>query len=293
MKLSILSTFRNNDNHSPRSRVGLSLIEMLVVISIIALLVGITLPAIQKIRESMNRTTCLNHLKQMGLALQEYHNVSGKFPSGVSYQGGNDPLPFMSWLTRLLPHVEQAALWSQTLEAYKQEPDFRLNPPHVGFSRVQPLYVCPSDPSTQQSRTILSVIMAFTDYLGNLGTNLSREDGVLFLDSSIRIAEIRDGTSNTLMAGERPPSPDGILGWWYAGHGQLKTGSAEMVLGAQEYNFFTQAVRGDLSSFLLGNSTMNVTRFISGVCIPEEPTFCLSMARLVSCLIHQNRFYQH
>ncbi|MGL4551454.1 MAG: DUF1559 domain-containing protein, partial [Gemmataceae bacterium] len=78
--------------------------------------------------------------------------------------------------------------------------------------------------------------MAYTSYLGVEGTDQYAKDGLLFLDSAVRISDIADGTSFTLLAGERPPSPDGGLGWWYAGHGQAKDGSAEMVLGVAERN---------------------------------------------------------
>jgi prepilin-type processing-associated H-X9-DG protein len=68
------------------------------------------------------------------------------------------------------------------------------------------------------------------------GTDQFRHDGLLYLDSRLRFAAIRDGTSTTLMVGERPPSADKSLGWWYAGWGQQKNGSADSVLGVQELN---------------------------------------------------------
>jgi prepilin-type processing-associated H-X9-DG protein len=101
---------------------------------------------------------------------------------------------------------------------------------------VIPLFVCPSDPHAQQAQDLVAFNMAFTDYLGVWRTNHRQHDGVLYLDSQVRLLEITDGTTNTLMVGERPPSADGFLGWWYAGWGQSKDGSAEMLLGVVERN---------------------------------------------------------
>jgi prepilin-type processing-associated H-X9-DG protein len=75
-----------------------------------------------------------------------------------------------------------------------------------------------------------------TSYVGVLGTNYTLTDGVFFLDSAVRWADITDGTSQTLMAGERPPSTDFWYGWWYTGYGQLGSGSLDMLLGAAERN---------------------------------------------------------
>jgi prepilin-type processing-associated H-X9-DG protein len=69
-----------------------------------------------------------------------------------------------------------------------------------------------------------------------LGTDLYELDGILFLDSAIRFRDIADGSSNTLIVGERPPSADGIYGWWYYGQGQQSTGSCDMILGVREVN---------------------------------------------------------
>jgi prepilin-type N-terminal cleavage/methylation domain-containing protein len=220
---------------------GFTLVELLVVIGIIAVLLALTLPAIQRVRDAANRTRCSNNLHQIGLALHGYHGVYRTFPPGVSYRNGADPYPFMSWNTRLLPFLEQDNLWKQTQQAFAQEKVFLFDPPHVGLETVLPVFGCPADPRTLQTRDLGALTVAFTAYLGVEGTDQFRKDGILYLDSQIRMADVTDGTSNTLLVGERPPSADGVLGWWYAGEGQGKDGSADMVLGVRERNAFTYA----------------------------------------------------
>ena len=139
----------------------------------------------------------------------------------------------MSWNARLLPFLEQEGLWKKTTAAYAQQPSFLINPPHVGLTTRMPAYLCPSDGRVHQAG-IKSQVRAYTSYLGVEGTDQYSEDGVLFLNSAVRLTDITDGTSNTLMVGERPPSADGVLGWWYAGWGQAQDGSAEMVIGVRE-----------------------------------------------------------
>lgn len=75
-----------------------------------------------------------------------------------------------------------------------------------------------------------------TSYVGNIGTDRSRRDGIFFRNSRIRIDDVLDGTSNTLLVGERPPSPELRYGWWYAGDGLAGSGALDVVLGAREYN---------------------------------------------------------
>ncbi len=213
-----------------------TLAEVLVVIAIIAVLLGLLVSAVQRVRDAANRTRCLNNLRQVGLALHNYHDVHSRFPPGVSYQNGKDPYPFMSWNTRLLPFLEQENLWAETQKAYAQNPDFLYDPPHKGLATVMPVYACPADSRTLSVANPPGVRVAFTAYLGVVGTDQSRSDGVLYLDSQVRFADITDGTSNTLAVGERPPSADGGFGWWYAGWGQNKDGSGDMVLGVRERN---------------------------------------------------------
>jgi prepilin-type processing-associated H-X9-DG protein len=96
------------------------------------------------------------------------------------------------------------------------------------------LYVCPSDSRTLTTQISHGYRVAFTCYLGCMGLNLHSRDGVLYDDSRVRLADVLDGSSQTIAAGERPPSADFWYGWWYAGHGQDTTGSADMVLGVRE-----------------------------------------------------------
>jgi prepilin-type N-terminal cleavage/methylation domain-containing protein/prepilin-type processing-associated H-X9-DG protein len=215
------------------SRPGFTLLELLVVIAIMAIMLGLLVAAVQRVRASAARLKCLNNLKQIGLALHAYHGSHGRLPPGVSNANG-EPYPFMSWNARLLPFLEQEGLWKLTTVAYAQQPFFLANPPHVGLATLMPVYLCPSDGRIQQIGGIKGLMRAYTSYLGVEGTDQFSEDGVLYLNSTVRLTDISDGTSNTLMVGERPPSADGVLGWWYAGHGQAKDGSAEMVLGARE-----------------------------------------------------------
>jgi prepilin-type N-terminal cleavage/methylation domain-containing protein len=200
------------------ARRAFTLLELLVVIAIIAVLIGLILPAVQKVRAAGYRTECRNKLRQIGLALHQYHDSQGTFPAGVSFRNNKDPHPHLSWLAKLLPYVEQDELWRLTQQAYLQDRTAWDNPPHVGFDSVIPLFTCPADSRTESAQESRGFHVALTSYLGCEGLNLNTRDGVLYLDSHIRMADIRDGTSKTIMVGERPPGPDFWYGWWYTGY---------------------------------------------------------------------------
>jgi prepilin-type processing-associated H-X9-DG protein/prepilin-type N-terminal cleavage/methylation domain-containing protein len=229
------------DEDGSRAHAGrrtFTLIELLVVIALISILIGLLLPAVQKVRDAAARLQCMNNLKQIGLSAHQYHDTRKVFPAGMSFQKNRAPLLYATWLTQLLPYVEQQPLWTASLAAYRQSPRPFLNPPHVGLSTVIPVFVCPSDSRADQVQIAQreKIPVAFTSYLGVEGKDVSTLDGVLFRDSNVRVADITDGTSNTLLAGERPPSTDFQYGWWYAGAGQRFTGSLDSVLGVQEKN---------------------------------------------------------
>ncbi len=221
-------------------RRGFTLIELLVVLAVIAVLIGLMVPAVQQVRDAAARVQCASNLKQLGLAAQQYHQAWRSFPPGMRFKKGRtrDPQYLSSWLTQLLPYVEQHQLWTATQAAYKQSRSPLKNPPHVGLATVVPVFTCPADGRTNEVQIAQreKYVVALTSYLGVEGKDLTTKDGILFRDSYIRILDIKDGTSNTLFAGERPPSTDFQYGWWYAGIGQRYTGSAEFILGVEEQN---------------------------------------------------------
>src|SRR5262249_25144573 len=98
-----------------RSRVGFTLIELLVVIAIIAILIGLLLPAVQKVRGAAARIQCANNLKQMGLALHNYHDVNQRFPPALnnSERPTTGYYPYWSWMARIMPYYEQDNLYKQ------------------------------------------------------------------------------------------------------------------------------------------------------------------------------------
>jgi prepilin-type N-terminal cleavage/methylation domain-containing protein/prepilin-type processing-associated H-X9-DG protein len=214
-------------------RNGFTLVELLVVSAIIAILLALLLPAVQKVREAASRLQCTNNLKQLGIALHLYHDTSRFLPPGCN--GVPKPLPLMGWPARLLPHLEQAPLWEQANRDYVQIPIGSINAsppnPHKGLVTELSVFVCPSD-GRASGPIPQGYSPAFTHYLGVEGRYRGAKDGVLFLDSKITLRQITDGTSNTIMVGERPPGPDNQFGWWYLGAGQNFDGSADMLLAA-------------------------------------------------------------
>ncbi len=223
---------------SRTARQGSTLLERLVVLGIIAVLVGLLLPAVQRVREAAARAACASNLKQIGLALHNYHDTQTRFPPGFSLQADGSRYPYLGWTGRILPYVEQDSLWQRILRAFADDPHpfifYGDSEQTVIMGIVVKNYVCPSDPRTFQAADKGGVLIAFTSYLGVSGTASERQDGLLFKDSSVSMSQITDGTSNTLLAGERPPSTDLSFGWWYRGWGQRIDGSAEMLLGVQE-----------------------------------------------------------
>jgi prepilin-type N-terminal cleavage/methylation domain-containing protein len=219
---------------------GFTAVELLLVIAIIGVILGLLLPAVQRARDAAARAQCQNNLRQLGLAAHSYHDIYLVLPKGFRATGGSppDPMPFSSWLLALLPHLQQVALWQAAQVAYEADPSPFDNPPHTAIDTVVRVFLCPSDGRIVQPQLAQreNRLVAFTSYLGVCGTQCSKGDGVIYPDSRTRFGDITDGLSNTLLAGERPPSPDFQYGWWYAGTGQDQRGSADFILGVREPN---------------------------------------------------------
>jgi prepilin-type N-terminal cleavage/methylation domain-containing protein/prepilin-type processing-associated H-X9-DG protein len=196
---------------SPNRHRGFTLIELLIVIAIIAVLIGLLLPAVQKIREAASRLRCSNHLSQLGKAAHNYQATYDMFPPGVQTAGPQGTVFFV-----LLPFVEQEARYNQFDSAKG------VLEPVNQFARKSgdvPIYLCPSDPSTGlliDSTPTGSVPgpTGRTNYHANLGAhswwleksgNLSKPRnlaGMFCRGTGVRILEVLDGTSNTVLFSE-------------------------------------------------------------------------------------------
>ncbi len=216
-----------------RSNRGFSLVELLVAIAIIAILLGLLLPAVQKVRSTAARMQCQNNLKQIALAAHNYESPHGALPPGLTLPKVGETLPYIGWLARLLPYIEQDALWRQSLDAYAERPNTPFTLPHFGIMTPIKTFSCPADDRQSVAHdTHQGLRVATASYLGVNGTNYKAMNGALYPGSRVRLTDVADGTSNTLLAGERPPSPDFWYGWWYASG--LVNGGGDTNLGVNE-----------------------------------------------------------
>lgn len=198
-----------------RSRVkGFTLIELLVVIAIIAILVALLLPAVQSAREAARRSECKNKLKQIGIALHNYHGTHGQFPgnamAGTSENtSGRYKQAWLSWsgLAMLLPFIDQEALYTKANFDYRWDSNAGGT---VNLSQVSnvpvPQFVCPSDPGSD--RRYSTGRWAPTSYTISTGpasnwSMRSNPPGFATLWWGSKIKDITDGTSNTLAGSEQ------------------------------------------------------------------------------------------
>jgi prepilin-type N-terminal cleavage/methylation domain-containing protein/prepilin-type processing-associated H-X9-DG protein len=231
--------------HNARSR-GFTLIELLVVIAIIGILIALLLPAVQAAREAARRAQCTNNLKQVALAAYNYESANGCFPIGTpvkvaAYSFGwiqaGDYDYGHSIFVAMLPQFEQTALYNAVNFSVNIELPENMT---VQRSQVNAL-LCASDSAASQIDTPTlwaaypGLQVAHTSYNGCTGTwshwawnpsskpplatLVAQDNGIFFVNSRTRIADVTDGTSNTILLGERMLfdryRPD--TNWWFSG----------------------------------------------------------------------------
>ncbi len=207
-----------------RPRSAFTLVELLVVITIIGVLIALLLPAVQMAREAARRMQCGNNLKQIGVALHNYHEAIGTFPAGyISAVGSGGPAddrgPGWGWAAMMLPYIEQPGLHDQI----QFDKDITDPVNAVPRATILSVFLCPSDGGDKTFTTAGSnpVLVAHSNYVGIFGnpeitvdpgfllpasTNPERSllhRGMFFRNSGVRMAEVSDGSSHTLFVGER------------------------------------------------------------------------------------------
>lgn len=210
-----------------RRRSGFTLIELLVVIAIIAILIALLLPAVQQAREAARRSTCKNNLKQIGLAVHNYHDVHGCFPMNAPNVTGTNGF---SWIAGILPYIDQAPLYNQInfnltlIEDSTGSPTNRdvLNNPLATL-------LCPSDPTTSVrsdlantwawpvSTTAQPKSAGVTCYSGTMGIGWDDNPPTGLFERlparALKFRDVTDGTSNVVMIGERSQSWSPWAAW--------------------------------------------------------------------------------
>lgn len=185
-------------------RKAFTLIELLVVIAIIAILVALLLPAVQQAREAARRSQCKNNLKQIGLALHNYHDTLRVFPPGQVFRG-------WAWSAFILPYMDQEPLYAKI--DFNYEIGIAAGVPIANTEVVQtslPAFRCPSDTAPETDDYVIPN-QGVTSYCVSAGAFAESiigwlppnpHDGLFTRDSSISMRDITDGTSNTIAAGE-------------------------------------------------------------------------------------------
>jgi prepilin-type N-terminal cleavage/methylation domain-containing protein/prepilin-type processing-associated H-X9-DG protein len=194
------------------SKSGFTLIELLVAMALIALLVGLLLPAVTKVREAANRASCQNNLRQIGLGLHNYHGAFQSFPPGYVaagryVDGATDTSPGWGWSCFILPQLEHGPLYAQLQFTQPVQKS-------TGIQTLVRTFLCPSDIIPHESFSLLDGFgnticeAAPTSYAASCGDDDSATtdvsgSGIFYRSSKTCIGDVTDGTSNTIAIGEK------------------------------------------------------------------------------------------
>jgi prepilin-type N-terminal cleavage/methylation domain-containing protein len=265
-------------------RAAFTLIELLVVVAIIAVLIALLLPAVQQAREAARRSQCKNNLKQLGLAMHNYHDTFGAFPPGwIAATRGVGPdvnggLNGFGWGAMILPMMEQAPVYNQFRFEYSMTDATGTPSNRSLLATPLPTFRCPSDPAPgtwqmlNPTGTTTIAEVASTNYIALFGLRAIEEcyllppgqacraEGIFYHNSRVRMADITDGSSQTLMMGERVH--DRFPSTW---SGVIISGASpiERILGHADHTPNTAFHKEDFGSrhiggthFLMGDSSV-------------------------------------
>jgi prepilin-type N-terminal cleavage/methylation domain-containing protein len=278
------------------SQGGFTLVELLTVIAVIGMLVALLLPAVQAGREAARRTQCANNLRQLGLALHAYHDRCGSFPpSTVVDWDPPEPTGWWSWIARILPELDERPLYERLDLGEDVWTNCHKYRPYT--SQRLAVLLCPSDPHNERvyesdEECPGGEAYALTNYLGCRGSTrqapppsglypLELDGNGVFPDVNrvARLADIVDGTSQTILVGERPADRDAYWGWWAAGRGVDDHGLGDYVLDVSE-----GLHKGDLSD------SAHLLRYGSAHPTGAQFTMCDGSVRVLSYAIDETTF---
>jgi len=240
-----------------RHRRAFTLIELIVVIAIIAILMGLLLPAVQKVREAASRMRCGNNLKQCALGLHHYHDINNKFPGATEWSATR----YTTLFVELLPYIEQDPLYRQW--------DFATPNSNASgrAATVIKTYLCSSHPGVEDLIGLGVGQYALTTYGGNGGTRpfptaISPCDGMFHTtgplssprpnQKGVNMLEVLDGTSNTLFLGERIVGDPALDSWMFS---PITNGPDPPIMGTSAYDVWAPPPGPNAAGGLLGATT--------------------------------------
>jgi prepilin-type N-terminal cleavage/methylation domain-containing protein/prepilin-type processing-associated H-X9-DG protein len=267
-------------------RRGFTLIELLVVIAIIAVLIALLVPAVQKVRDAAARTQCVNNLKQIALAAHSCHDINHRFPSAVNMPGQEafgwpkapDPTHWYGLFVALFPYIEQDNLRTSIVDTIPNPHSVNCNGANSIGAKVVPLLQCPAETAFPSGGVGAygNLYFGLMSYGGCSGTSAtatngaqSLQNGIFFMNSSVRATSITDGTSNTLFFGERSrlnlpatSTSEALGGWaWVNQYAQedntMDTSEAiEGILLHDLNQFGSQHTGGTVTNFALADGSV-------------------------------------